>query len=185
MDSAAMTEVQTRVPISLRLPARIVATVNNYAAEQRISKTDAFLHFLQEGISAEGFAISGHRYDDLMEQILQIKALLMQEGGGQAGALDEIATAVSEVCADYPAIRQAYLFGSFARGEQTEKSDIDLRIELDRGLPFNLHDLSHFSKRIEQRTGRSVDVVSAERIKNKRLVEAIERDKVLVYEREA
>ena len=39
-------------------------------------------------------------------------------------------------------------------------------------------------KRIEQQTGREVDVVSADVIKNANLAAAIEREKVLVYERE-
>ena len=79
----------------------------------------------------------------------------------------------------------AYLFGSFARGTFGSDSDVDVRIEYDHGMSFNLHDVSQFGKRIEQATGREVDVVSADRIKKEGLAAAIERDKELVYEREA
>lgn len=41
--------------------------------------------------------------------------------------LVDISTAVSRVLPRYD-VREAYLFGSFARGEQKPKSDIDLRI---------------------------------------------------------
>ena len=35
-----------RVPLSLRLPAHVVESVNDYARASNISKTDAFLHFV-------------------------------------------------------------------------------------------------------------------------------------------
>lgn len=78
---------------------------------------------------------------------------------------------------------RAYLFGSWARGCAGPESDVDIRIEADPALPFNLHDLVHLSKRIEQETGRPTDIVSARHLKNAALATAIEREKVLVYER--
>ena len=90
-----------------------------------------------------------------------------------------------QAASEFPAIERAYLFGSFARGTFGSDSDVDVRIEYDHGMSFNLHDVSQFGKRIEQATGREVDVVSADRIKKEGLAAAIERDKELVYEREA
>ena len=65
-----------------------------------------------------------------------------------------------------------------------DESDIDLRLELEEKVRFNLRDLEHFSKRIEQATGRSVDVITARTIKSRELRDAFERDKELVYDRE-
>ena len=90
--------------------------------------------------------------------------------------------AVAKAAEDFPAIERAYLVGSFVRGEHDEKSDVDVRIEFADDVPFNLHDLSQFARRIERATGRNVDVVSAKHLKNERLADAIERDKVLAYE---
>jgi len=42
-------------------------------------------------------------------------------------SLDYISSAVCRVLAQYD-VSEAYLFGSFARGEQTPDSDIDLRL---------------------------------------------------------
>ena len=67
--------------------------------------------------------------------------------------------------------------------EHDEESDVDVRIERDESMPFNLHDLFQFAKRIERMTGRKVDVVSTKDLKNESLAAAIEREKVLVYER--
>ena len=95
----------------------------------------------------------------------------------------EVVRAVQEVSARYPSLERVYLFGSFARDAQTADSDVDLRVEFEQGESFSLADLSHYSKEIEQLTKRQVDVVTARTIKNKQLEDAIERDKVLIYER--
>lgn len=58
-------------------------------------------------------------------------------------SLTDISTAVSRVLARYD-VREAYLFGSFARGEQTPDSDIDLRLVCGKTMTFGtLYELSH------------------------------------------
>lgn len=49
--------------------------------------------------------------------------------------------------------------------------------------PFTLFEVSQFQKHLERACGRAVDVVTAKQIKNPNLAAAIEREKVLVYER--
>ena len=73
------------------------------------------------------------------------------------------------------------MFGSYARNQQSVDSDI--RHELDRRASFNLHDLTSFSKMVEQKTGKECDVVTASEIKNRSLTQAIERDGACAYER--
>ena len=96
---------------------------------------------------------------------------------------EEALRAIRLVAAQFPAIEEAYLFGSFARGAQRDTSDVDVRIVLDETCHFTLRDLAQFAKRLEQETGREVDVVSASEIKNRSLAQAIEREKVLAYAR--
>ena len=43
-----------RVPLSLRLPVQVVESVDRYASENRMSKTDAFLHFFAGGWMRSG-----------------------------------------------------------------------------------------------------------------------------------
>ena len=69
----------------------------------------------------------------------------------------DISTAVSRVLARYD-VREAYLFGSFARGEQAPDSDIDLRLVCGNTMTFGaLYELSH---ELENELGRKVDIVT-------------------------
>ncbi|MDO4289924.1 MAG: nucleotidyltransferase domain-containing protein [Eggerthellaceae bacterium] len=92
--------------------------------------------------------------------------------------------AVAEAAQAFSAIERAYVFGSFARNSFNDESDVDVRIEYDHDGTFTLRELAQLQKRIERTVGRSVDVVSARTLKNESLAAAIEREKVLVYERE-
>lgn len=47
----------------------------------------------------------------------------------------DISTSASRVLAQYD-VSEAYLFGSFARGEQTPDSDIDLRLVCGNTMTF-------------------------------------------------
>ena len=75
------------------------------------------------------------------------------------------------------------MFGSYARNQQSADSDIDIRLEPYRSAGFNPHDLTSFSKMVEQKTGKECDVVTASEIKNRSLTQAIERDGACAYER--
>lgn len=69
----------------------------------------------------------------------------------------DISTAVSRVLAQYD-VSEAYLFGSFARGEQAPDSDIDLRLVCGNTMTFGaLYELSH---ELENELGRKVDIVT-------------------------
>lgn len=83
-------------------------------------------------------------------------------------------------------ISRVYLFGSYARGEETENSDIDLLIEGGDIKRF-VHYLE-LEKSFEKALGKKVDVVQNENVKkdgsrsNRRFYSHLERDKVLIYE---
>lgn len=69
----------------------------------------------------------------------------------------DISTAVSRVLTQYD-VSEAYLFGSFARGEQTPDSDIDLRLVCGNTMTFGtLYELSH---ELEKELGRKVEIVT-------------------------
>ena len=69
----------------------------------------------------------------------------------------DISTAASRVLAQYD-VSEAYLFGSFARGEQTPNSDIDLRLVCGNAMTFGtLYELPH---ELERELGRKVEIVT-------------------------
>jgi len=180
---AVVARPERRVSVSLRLPRQLVEVVTTYATKEGVSKTDAYVHFLSKGMgeASPGVADVDERLRELERRVGEIHAAVVPEADGST--FDQVKDAIVATASDYPAIERAYVFGSFARGSQSPTSDIDIRLELDRSKSFNLHDLTYFSKSVEQKTGREVDVISAREIKNGRLAAAIEREKVLVYER--
>lgn len=173
-----------KTAVSLRLPSELVNAVEQFASEHRLSKTDAFLHFLNKGIESERCKTEDGALARIEQKVSETLRLIQ----GQQGIANDkqlVTNKIREVCPRFPAIERAYLFGSFARGTHSENSDVDIRLDIDASHAFNLRDLEHFSKQVEQLTGRSADVVTAKTIKNTALREAIERDKELIYEREA
>lgn len=72
-------------------------------------------------------------------------------------SLTDISTAVSRVLPRYD-VREAYLFGSFARGEQAPDSDIDLRLVCGATMTFGT--LYELSLELEKEFGRKVDLVT-------------------------
>ena len=70
------------------------------------------------------------------------------------------------------------LFGSTARGEQKENSDIDLFVETETPNPFLLMDAKEF---LEKETGSSVDIVRNHQNLNPRLRRRIKKDELLIF----
>jgi len=78
-------------------------------------------------------------------------------------------------------VLKAWLFGSYARGEETPESDVDLLIILDHSQPIGLKFFGMWGE-LERLLGRSVDLV-VDRSLSPFARESAERDKILIYER--
>ena len=59
--------------------------------------------------------------------------------------------------------RNLKLFGSFARGEAKDSSDVDLLVDFDAGT--SLFDLVHLGDFIEERLNRRVDLVPTDSLR--------------------
>jgi len=80
-------------------------------------------------------------------------------------------------------IKKVYLFGSYARGEQTPKSDIDLRFEIDEG--FSLFDHSNIRLDLIDAFHKNVDIVTAEmKDLDEFFASNIRKDEICIYERQ-
>ncbi len=96
--------------------------------------------------------------------------------------IDEIKEKVSPVAKKYN-IEKVYLFGSYARGEATEKSDVDLLIEFTKLK--GLFALGGVYADLEENFENGVDVVSMRAIDPQRdesFYKNVMKDRILVYE---
>ena len=78
-------------------------------------------------------------------------------------------------------VLKAWLFGSFSRGEETQDSDVDIIVALDKSKPIGLKFFGMWSD-LEELLGWKVDLVSDGTLLPF-AKESAERDKILVYER--
>lgn len=92
---------------------------------------------------------------------------------------------MTQKMADYfktqPVVR-AWLFGSFARGEETPESDVDVLVEFDRTQPVGLFLYAKMHLDMEDMLGRKVDLVGDGMLRPAVALTA-NRDKRLFYER--
>ena len=79
-------------------------------------------------------------------------------------------------------VLKAWLFGSFARGEETPESDVDILVQFDHKQPIGLLRYAGMWREIEELVGRKVDLVE-EGTLMPFAVESANRDKQLIYER--
>ena len=91
--------------------------------------------------------------------------------------LSEIQSIVTQLAKQYGAER-IYLFGSYARGDMTNSSDIDLRIDKGNIRGFQLGGLL---MDLEASLGVPVNLVPTPSL-DKRFLDAIRDDEILLYE---
>jgi predicted nucleotidyltransferase len=82
---------------------------------------------------------------------------------------------------NYP-IEKAWIFGSYSRGEETRKSDIDIMVQFDKSAVITLFDYSGIQLDLQDLLHRKVDLVQ-EGYLYKFAQESAEKEKILIYER--
>ena len=88
---------------------------------------------------------------------------------------------IAEYFKTQPVVK-AWLFGSYARGEQTEDSDMDLMVKFDRSLPIGLFAFMRMHRELEEKLGRKVDLVEEGTLRPAAQLTA-NRDLKVIYER--
>lgn len=92
--------------------------------------------------------------------------------------IEEIKDIVRDIAQQY-GVERVYLFGSYARGEARQDSDIDLRI--DKGRIRGLFQLSGFHLDIEEKLNTQVDVLTTESL-NEKFLKRISGEEIVLYE---
>jgi len=92
-------------------------------------------------------------------------------------SIEEIKSKISVTARQY-GVQKAYLFGSYARGEASLESDIDLCIE--KGKIRTLFELSGFRQDLEEMLGNQVDVVTTTSLSGD-FKDQVEKEMILIY----
>ncbi|MDR3543494.1 MAG: nucleotidyltransferase domain-containing protein [Desulfosporosinus sp.] len=128
------------------------------------------------------------RLNDLDEEsklrVLQLADTILEEKGLPPARdvleIEDIKNAVLTYCTKYP-IKHIGLFGSYARGEANEDSDIDLIVEFDNKV--SLMKVIGLKARLEIDLRKKVDLVEPDNIEAK-VAAAIAKDMVILYEKQ-
>jgi hypothetical protein len=94
-------------------------------------------------------------------------------------SIEEIISKIKVFFIDKP-ISKAYLFGSYARNEQTQESDVDILVDFEKQA--NLFDLIRLQQNLSELLNLKVDLLSSKGV-SKFILPYIEKDKILIYEK--
>lgn len=141
---------------------------------------------------------SGHSFEDEFQKIMEVYPVnydRLSRYASRRGVSDKLESAIRgldrsrmEMFAKVQTylksmpVLQAWVFGSFARREETPRSDLDLLIKYDRTQKLSLLDISKYILDLEAAIGREVDLIEYRSLKPF-AVQSAERDKYLIYER--
>ena len=78
-------------------------------------------------------------------------------------------------------VLKAWVFGSYARGEETPDSDIDILVALDYSQPIGLNFFGMYED-LKTLLGRNVDLVTDASLASFAR-ESVDKDKKIIYER--
>ncbi len=79
-------------------------------------------------------------------------------------------------------VRKAYVFGSYARNEQTKNSDLDILVDIDSNENVSLFEFGRMLEDLKELLKVEIDLVAEDGL-SKHIRPFIEKDKVLIYER--
>ena len=95
--------------------------------------------------------------------------------------IQQIQKVVTDYFKDKP-VTKVYLFGSYARGEATESSDVDLLVEYDdKKKKISLFDTIRYKLGLEDELQLPVELIE-EKVVYHRFLPYVQQDKIKIYE---
>ena len=123
------------------------------------TRCEKYIDYIKE-VAEEKVAYQIHKRMDINPILITIKNYLEKEGH----------------------VIKAWLFGSYARGEDDYKSDIDVMIEVPEDSTFSLFDIAEIQYQLEKLILKKVDIVMKDGVKPQ-IMERIKPDLKIIYER--
>ena len=122
---------------------------------------------------------------ELGEETLALKALHLAEERvnyftNLPPAKTSIINPIKSVLKKDGRVARAWLFGSYARGEEKLNSDVDIMVELKENKPYSMFDLIDLSFLLENKINRKVDLVEKGCLKEYAL-ETATNDMIKIY----
>lgn len=94
-----------------------------------------------------------------------------------------IVNKLSQYFASQP-VEKAWIFGSYARSEESKSSDLDILVNFSPDSKVTLMKYVHIINDLRRLTGKRIDLVEEGQLKAF-AVSSAEMDKILIYERKA
>lgn len=132
---------------------------------------------LSEEVKSRLEALKVHKrepFNDVIEQLLNNRAS-QKLASNDLEALKKIAIPILKA----NGVKKAAVFGSFARGDANENSDVDILVKYSEGT--SLFDVVRLKSQLEEAIGREVDLVSYDFI-DKYIKDKIMSERVTLYE---
>ena len=95
--------------------------------------------------------------------------------------IDEIREKIRPICEQYK-IEKVWLFGSYARGEAREDSDVDLHIKAPKGI--GLFGLGGLYADLEEALGKEIDLITRIPEEYKIFKKYVAREEISIYDSE-
>jgi len=96
---------------------------------------------------------------------------------------EQIKQTVSDYFKDKP-VKKVYLFGSYARGEANEESDVDLLLDIEEDAPVTYFTLGGYLADMRDRFKRKVDIVTVDALREGRyFTKFVNEQKKVLYVR--
>lgn len=91
---------------------------------------------------------------------------------------------IIEYFKDKPAVKKVYIFGSYARNEETPESDVDILVDIDfqKEPLFSLFEFGGMLEDLKDLLKMEVDLLSTDGV-SKFIRPYIEKDRILIYGR--
>ena len=96
-------------------------------------------------------------------------------------SIDEIRDKIRPICEKYK-VEKVWLFGSYARGEAREDSDVDFHMKVPKEI--GLFGLGGIYADLEEALGKEIDLITRIPEENKIFKKYVEREEILLYDSE-